>query len=135
MGQFPLLALAAFLVAVKLPSTGPSSSQSDSSSKTSRLRRIDFVGAFLLFTTLVFFLSAFALGGQSLPWSDYRVILSLVCSLVLGAAFTLYELWVAVEPIFPPQLLSRRDVLVSNLISGLTNFSQLSVSRLPFPTE
>jgi len=124
-GQFPLLALAAFLVAFKLPSTGPSST---STSKLSRLRRIDFVGAVLLFTTIVLFLSAFALGGQALPWGDYRVILLLVGSLVLGAVFTMYELKVAIEPIFPPQLVARRDVLVSNMLSIFMNFSQLSVS-------
>ncbi|KAG0645632.1 Vacuolar membrane amino acid uptake transporter fnx2 [Hyphodiscus hymeniophilus] len=123
-GQGPIILIAIFLVALKLPST---SSPPLTKGEPSKLRRIDFIGAFMLATTIVSLLGALSLGGQNLPWSHPIVTGLALGSLLLGASFAAYEVRYALEPIFPPTLVIQRDVATPYGIYALQTAAQLGM--------
>jgi MFS family permease len=123
-GQAPLILIAILLVAYKLPTSTPPTT---AKGEPSRLRRIDFAGAFMLAITIVALLGALSLGGQNLPWSNPIVIGLLIGSLVLGTIFVAYEVKYALEPIFPPTLVIKRDVAMPYAIMALQTAAQLAV--------
>ncbi|KAI9650714.1 hypothetical protein NHQ30_000737 [Ciborinia camelliae] len=118
-GQGPLMLFAIALVAYKLPDRSLSNEPIQAKDGPSKLRRIDFVGAFMLTGTIGAFIGALSLGGQALPWFHPTVIGLLLGSIVLGAVFVTYEVNVATEPIFPPALVIQRDVAASYAINAL----------------
>lgn len=126
-GQGPIILLAIILVALKLPSSSP---PAPAKGEPSKLRRIDFAGAFMLAITIVSLLGALSLGGQNLPWSHPIVISLSAGSLFLGAIFVTYEVKHALEPIFPPTLVVQRDVATPYAIMALQTAAQLAV-RFP----
>ena len=85
-------------------------------SKKPPLRRIDFLGASTLVTSLVLLLAGLNTGGNQLPWSHPLVITSLVLALLTLAAFLYVEStpsWVP-EPMIPVTLIIRsRTVFTS----------------------
>lgn len=93
------------------------------------MRRIDFIGAFLLAATIVSLLGALSLGGQSLPWSHPVVLILAIGSVVLGVLFVGYETKYALEPVLPPALMVQRDVVTSYYIVALQVGAQLAVRR------
>lgn len=131
MGQGPLMVLAIILVAFKLPSIS-STDATPRKGQPSKLRRIDFIGAFMLAMTTVSFLLALSLGGQNLPWSHPLVIGLLAGSVALGIFFITYEVRYAFEPIFPPRLLVKRDVATPYAIMLLQTAAQLAVRSQTF---
>ncbi|KAF7892717.1 uncharacterized protein EAF02_000255 [Botrytis sinoallii] len=127
-GQGPLMLFAIALVAYKLPTRSSSDEPIQGKDGPSKLRRIDFVGAFLLTGTIAAFLGSLSLGGQALPWSHPTVLGLLLGSVVLGAIFVTYEVKVAAEPIFPPALAAQRDVAASYAIHALQLSAQMMYS-------
>ncbi|CZR59006.1 related to multidrug resistance protein fnx1 [Phialocephala subalpina] len=125
-GQGPLLILAIILVALKLPSFSPSQEERPKG-QPSKLRRIDFIGAITLSSSIVSLLGALSLGGVSFPWSHPLVIGFLISSLLLGITFAFYELKYAFEPIFPPTLVIQRDVASSYAIQFLQSAAQVGM--------
>jgi MFS family permease len=128
LGQVPLTVLAILLVAIKLPPSEASKPQVKG--QPSKLRRVDFVGALLLALTMVSLLSSLSLASQSLLWSHPLVIGLLLGSVLLGSLFVVYEVKVPLEPVFPPGLLIRRDVVSQYLIIALQSAAQLAVGPL-----
>ncbi|KAI6712281.1 hypothetical protein JHW43_005201 [Diplocarpon mali] len=127
-GQAPLIAGAILLVALRLPShTSHPFANIGHRYKTSKLRRIDFIGAILLALTIILLLGAISLGGQSLPWTHLLVLALFISSLVLGTAFVVYEKTVALEPVFPPSLMVQRDVATNYAIIALQSAAQLAM--------
>lgn len=132
-GQGPLTLLAIILVALKLPpSTGKAGLVLQQKGQPSRLRRIDFVGAFSIALTIVTLLGALSLGGQDFPWSHPYVVAPAIISVVSAGFFALWEIKYALEPVFPPSLLVQRDVATSYAVSALQLGAQSSVSSLQF---
>lgn len=127
-GQGPIILIAIFLVALKLPSWTP---PAPAKGEPSKLRRIDFAGAFMLAITIVSLLGALSLGGQNLPWSHPIVIGLAAGSIILGALFVTYEVKYALEPIFPPTLVIQRDVATAYAIYFLQVAAQLGVCLPP----
>lgn len=84
----------------------------------------------MLAVTIVAFLGALSLGGQTLPWSHPIVVCLALGSLLLGALFITYEVKFALEPVFPPTLVIKRDVATSYAIMSLQTSAQLAVSLL-----
>jgi hypothetical protein len=123
------MVLAIILVALKLPSTS-STDELPRNGQPSKFRRIDFVGALLLSITTVAFLFALSLGGQNLPWSHPIVIGLIVGSIPLGCVFVIYEVKYAFEPIFPPNLVVKRDVATPYAIMALQTSAQVAVNIL-----
>ena len=82
------------------------------------LRRIDFLGALTLVVALVLLLLGLNTGGNQLPWSDPRIITSLVLALLTFCAFLYVESTpkLVPEPIIPVSLVIRtRTVLAACL--------------------
>ncbi|KAM3084217.1 hypothetical protein ACMFMF_001574 [Clarireedia jacksonii] len=125
-GQGPVMLVAIILVAAKLPAHSTSDIVQPET-EHSRLRRIDFFGAFLLASTVASFLGALSLGGQKLPWSHPIVIGLLLGSLLLSISFVFYENKYAAEPIFPPSLLIRREVAAPYAILALQTGAQVGM--------
>jgi hypothetical protein len=124
-----LITLAIVLVALKLPSQSTTpTSIIQLKGQPSKLRRIDFIGAFTLALTIVSLLGALSLGGQNFRWSHPLVISPAVASLALGTFFVVWETRYALEPVFPPSLVIQRDVATSYAIMALQISAQLSVS-------
>ncbi|RFU23935.1 hypothetical protein B7463_g12403, partial [Scytalidium lignicola] len=126
--QGPVMLVAIVLVSLKLPSdTSAESNPAQIKGQPSKIRRIDFVGAFLIATTISSLLGALSFGGQNLPWSHPIVISLGISSIVLGAIFVVFEIKYALEPVFPPLLLLRRDVATSYAIAALQRAAQFSM--------
>ena len=90
------------------------------------LRRIDFLGAFTLVTALVLLLLGLNTGGNQLPWSDPRIIASLVLALLTLALFLYLESnsKIVPEPIIPVSIIIRsRTVLAACLCNWFATMS------------
>ena len=124
--------LALVLVWWRLPkdldSTNAEASSPAENAKASKLRRIDFLGAFLLATTIFAFLLLLNLLSKRLKLTD-PVIIGLF-SLWIGSCllWILVEARFAAEPVFPLRLLLHRDVLTTYLIVGLGITAHMSVT-------
>lgn len=79
-------------------------------SKTSNLKRVDFLGSSLLVATLVSLLLGLNSGGNVVPWSHPLVLTSLPLSAILLIAFLVVEEKVAPEPVMPVRLIFNRTV-------------------------
>lgn len=87
---------------------------------------VDLSGACILILGLSSQLVCLSLGGNELPWSNIWVILSLVASVVLLAAFLLIEAKTTAIPLIPPRML--QGVLpiatqISNVCVGMAAYA------------
>ncbi|CEI89578.1 hypothetical protein RMCBS344292_03930 [Rhizopus microsporus] len=92
-----------------------------------KLKRIDFVGTFIVLAFSTLFLLAMNFGGQTFPWKSAAVIVPLVLTVILVAILYYVETKVA-EPLMPPHLFKNRSVvavLLTNWFLGMTFFSML----------
>lgn len=80
--------------------------------------QIDLSGAVLLVLGLSAQLAALSMGGNNFPWSDYRVIVSLVISMVLLAIFVVVEIRTRAIPVMPMYML-KGQLAISNLITNV----------------
>ena len=100
--------------------------ETEESGQISLWTRIDFAGATLLVLGLSAQLTALSLGGNQYPWSDFRVIISFVVSVVILFAFVWVELRTKALPVLPMSMLHGRAVLsnmVSNVLVGMSAFA------------
>lgn len=81
-------------------------------------KRIDLTGSIVLILGLSAQLAALSMGGNSYPWDDIRVILSLVASAILLAIFVTVEIRTTAIPVMPMKML-RGTLAISNLISNV----------------
>lgn len=127
-GQCPPLLLALVLILWKLPpSATTKEEQSESTSRSSsRLARIDFLGAFLLAGTIISLLFLLDLASKRTAISVI-VVLAVLVVLLCGSFVWVESRW-AREPIFPLSLFSNRDVVTSYLIVALQIAAQSGVS-------
>lgn len=79
--------------------------------------RVDFVGSLLLVLTLLCFMFSVTMGGQ-LGWSSFVIVGGFVASVVWGILFYYWEVYKAVEPVLPIDILMHRTVISA----CLTNF-------------
>ncbi|KAL4911018.1 hypothetical protein BDW74DRAFT_172472 [Aspergillus multicolor] len=91
-------------------------------------KQVDLAGALLLILGLSVQLVGLSLGGNELPWSDGRVIGSLVASVVLLAAFLVVEAKTSAIPVIPLRML--RGLLpvstqVANICVGMAAYAFL----------
>ena len=89
----------------------------------SRFKRIDFMGAGTLVSTLVLLLLGLNSGGNTVPWVHPLPLTALPLSAVFFAAFIYIEAQVAVEPIIPVRLLLNRTVLSACLTNWFTTMA------------
>ena len=94
----------------------------------SAFKRVDFLGAFLLVSSLVLLLIGLNEGGNRVLWSHPLILTVLPLSFVLLIVFIYVEDRVAAEPVIPVRLLLVRTVwsaCLTNWFSSLTTFVAL----------
>lgn len=79
-------------------------------SSISALARIDFAGAFTLLLFIVLLLTGLNSAGNIVPWSHPLIPATLVLSILSLMLFVYIEANIALEPIIPVKLLTRRTV-------------------------
>ncbi|KAM0804156.1 major facilitator superfamily domain-containing protein [Usnea florida] len=104
--QLPLTAASLIMITINLEqhSTGVARP------KTSKLKRVDFLGSLLLVSTLVLLLLGLNSGGNIVSWHHPLVLTSLPLSAILLIAFIVAEEKFAPEPIIPVRLILNRTV-------------------------
>ena len=112
LGQVPFAGVAFVLVWVILPNR----SLDGEEARGSKLSRVDFLGAILMALSILSLLLPLEIGGERIPWSDYRIALLFAAALFFGLLFLAVEGWVAREPIIPLSVLRHKEVLLSSLI-------------------
>jgi hypothetical protein len=80
--------------------------------------QIDLSGAVLLVLGLSAQLAALSMGGNNYPWTDVRVIVSFVVSVILLALFIVVEIRTRAIPVMPMYML-KGQLAISNLISNV----------------
>ena len=89
-------------------------------------RQIDLAGASLLVLGLSALLAALSLGGNKYPWSNFKVILSFVVSVLVLIVFVWVELRTSALPVMPMWMLHGRTVvsnMISNILVGMSAFA------------
>lgn len=101
----------------------------EATAHTSKWRQIDLSGAMLLVFGLSAQLAAMSMGGNNYPWSDIRVMLALILSILLLMLFVAVELRTKAVPVMPMSML-RGTLAVSNQISNIcVGMAAYSVSK------
>ncbi|KAI5847563.1 major facilitator superfamily domain-containing protein [Tricharina praecox] len=95
--------------------TMPSRDKADSATALwDRFKDFDFAGSFYLTTGLMFLILGMNLGGNVLPWSDWKILASLCIGLVLANLLVRTEAK-AISPVMPLKLLaSSRGLIIFN---------------------
>lgn len=109
LAQFPLVAVAFLSVALvlKLP-------QKEVSDWKTKLGRIDFLGAFVLFGAVFSMLLGLD-SGSNISWSATVTIVSLCLSAPLFILFVVVELKIAAEPFAPGRIIFERSLIACYL--------------------
>ena len=106
--------------------------------KESAWRRIDFLGSFLLVTTLILLLLGLNSGGNTVSWTHPLVLTTLPLSAVSLGLFIYVENNHAVEPVIPVRLMLGRTVLaacLTNWFSTMCIFSFLFYGPIYFQVK
>ncbi|KAF7718295.1 MFS-type transporter [Penicillium ucsense] len=90
---------------------------------TSRIKRVDFLGAITLVLTLVTLLMGLNTGGNQVPWTHPLVLVSLPLSAVFLGIFIYVEAYIATEPVIPVRLLLDRTVASACLTNWFTTMA------------
>ena len=106
--QIPLTVASLIMITIHLENYNHSTALSRP--KTSRLKRVDFLGSLLLFGTLVLLLLGLNSGGNIVSWHHPLVLTSLPLSAILFIAFIAVEEKFAPEPIIPVRLILNQTV-------------------------
>jgi Na+-translocating ferredoxin:NAD+ oxidoreductase RnfD subunit len=123
-GQCPLLLLSIMLVWWRLEE--PQQNIELKQSIWTKLKRIDFVGAFFMSAAILACITAFDLGSKKASTS---VLVSLISvGVIAGIFFVLTEKFWAKEPIFPLELLGKDAVITSYTIIFIQTGIQVAVS-------
>ena len=85
LGQVPFAGVAFVLVWMILPSRVRGSL--DEEVRGSKLSRVDFLGATLMALSILSLLLPLEIGGERIPWSDYRIASLFTAALFFGALF------------------------------------------------
>ncbi|KAE8154678.1 major facilitator superfamily domain-containing protein [Aspergillus avenaceus] len=118
--QTPFIALGGILVLTKLNITYHAASKAS-------IRRVDFLGAALLGTSVISIVALLDRGGHAFPWVSPPAILLGTTGLTLLTLFIWVETRVAAEPIFDLRILRRLNVAASYAIAFLQITSQLGM--------
>ncbi|PWY78349.1 multidrug resistance protein Fnx1 [Aspergillus heteromorphus CBS 117.55] len=117
--QGPLSAAAALLVVWKLSLASPTEGKS--------IRRVDFLGSFLLAIGILTATIILDQAGRAFAWASLNTAILTSISVSAFVAFIIVELYVAAEPIFELRILRRPNVAPSYLIGSLQISAQVGM--------
>ncbi|CAI7588887.1 unnamed protein product [Penicillium pancosmium] len=123
--QVPFVALAAFLVVVKLQIGQKAIYNKDST--LSKLANVDFLGTGFLGGAIIAITCMIDQGGKSFPWRSWITVVMGGGGLILLISFVLVEAYVAKDPIFNLRILRRPNVAISYIIGFLQIMAQLGM--------
>ena len=123
-GQCPLLLLSIVLVWWKLEE--PQQNVELKQSIWTKLKRIDFVGAFFMSVAILACITAFDLGSKKANTTMIAILVAI--GVTAGVFFVLTEKFWAKEPVFPLELLGKDAVITSYTIIFIQTGIQVSVS-------
>lgn len=129
--QVPFVVISCILVSLKVKIPVKETDKS-------RIKRVDFLGATTLVTTLVLLLLGLNAGGNQVPWTHPLVLTTIPLSLVSLGVFIYVEDEVASEPVIPVRLLLDRTVLsacLTNWFSTMAVFGLLVYLPLYFQIQ
>ncbi|EXJ92392.1 hypothetical protein A1O3_00942 [Capronia epimyces CBS 606.96] len=101
----------------------------------SKWKEIDLAGAMLLVLGLSAQLAAMSMGGNNYPWTDFRVILAMIVSVLLLVVFVFVELRTTAIPVMPMSMLKGTLAIsnqISNVCVGMAAYSFLFMLPLFF---
>ncbi|KAF8180960.1 ABC transporter [Mycena galopus ATCC 62051] len=93
-----------------------------------QVRHIDWVGAILVAGAVTSLVLALQWGGNTKPWDDKAVIISLVFAGIIGIAFVRWEIRVGDGAMTPPRIVKSGSIYAIVLFSFLNRFTQLLFS-------
>jgi hypothetical protein len=110
----------------KLPTkTRKIDSEEEDSSFSSKIRRVDFIGAIVLASTISALLLALDFATKEGPM--WRALISTLLFLFLAVIFWAVERFYAKEPILPIELITNRDTITPYLIVGVQIAAEFGV--------
>lgn len=114
--QVPLATLVgvALHFCLVLPEDSPGNGAAGTEFK-SKLKRVDYLGAFLLVSALMILLAAASMGGKEIAYKSKTFSFLLALAVLLIFAFVYVELRVSKEPIIPMEIMVDRTILSSSL--------------------
>ncbi|TVY84514.1 Multidrug resistance protein fnx1 [Lachnellula suecica] len=126
--QIPITVAAVIIVAwiVKIPTR---------ETQRSKIKRVDWLGASLLVSSLTLLLLGLNAGGNMLQWKSPLVLVALLLSAVLLLLFVIVEARYAVEPILPVHFLLARtaaSVCLVNWFMSMARFGLLFYAPMYF---
>lgn len=86
-----------------------------------KIRQLDLTGTAIFVPGIVALLFALQSGGTTFGWSDPRIIVSLVISVLLIGAFALWQVHKQEDATLPPRIVKNRTVLSGMLFAGCNN--------------
>jgi hypothetical protein len=92
-----------------------------------KLRRIDFLGATFMSTTILSAMLVLDMGGEKVAWTSPVIIILAGLAVISGLSFYVVEKFWAKEPIFPLRLLFHRDVALDYVLMSVQIASQMAV--------
>ncbi|KAI9803573.1 MAG: hypothetical protein M1825_001916 [Sarcosagium campestre] len=95
--------------------------------KMPKLKRIDFLGAGTLVTSVVLLMLAINSGGNTVPWNHPLVWISLPLSALFFAVFVWVEENIASEPIIPIRLVLHRTVFSACLTNWFCSMATFAI--------
>ncbi|OAL34145.1 hypothetical protein AYO20_06600 [Fonsecaea nubica] len=119
----------------KKSATDEESEGSSAAKLSSKWEQIDLSGAVLLVLGLSAQLGAMTMGGNNYPWSDIRVILAMILSVILILVFVVVELRTKAVPVMPMSMLHGTLAIsnqISNVCVGMAAYSVSSDSTNSF---
>ncbi|CAG8500823.1 2335_t:CDS:2 [Cetraspora pellucida] len=93
-----------------------------------KLKRIDYLGSCLIFTTVVCLLLPTNWGGDTYPWNSPQIITLYIASFIFLLILIYVEIKVASEPIIPAQIFKVRTAIATfifNLLFGMVFYSMV----------
>ncbi|CAG8587757.1 3366_t:CDS:2 [Cetraspora pellucida] len=100
-----------------------------------KLKRIDYLGSCLIFTTVVCLLLPTNWGGDTYPWNSPQIITLYIASFIFLLILIYVETKVASEPIIPAQIFKVRTAIATfifNLLFGMVFYSMVFYTPLYF---
>ncbi|KAJ1675686.1 hypothetical protein EV182_000779 [Spiromyces aspiralis] len=91
-----------------------------------KLKRVDFLGSFIMVASLILILLALSWGGKTYAWNSAVVIALLVVGFALLAVFVVVEAYIPLEPILDLSLFNNRTIpalLIASTMAGMVMFS------------
>ncbi|KAL0578878.1 hypothetical protein V5O48_003111 [Marasmius crinis-equi] len=93
-----------------------------------KIRRIDFLGSFLVLVSSIMVVMALTWGGSSYPWTNAHVVATAVIGVVFGIAFVIWEGKGPKYPLLPLYIFRQRIVIgsaITHFINGYLTMVQV----------